>query len=143
MGFGFELRDASGNLSMDTESFGLLLADSFEVNYNATGSTTYPNLAWSNVVVPTQTMQIDGTVYSRSLSSYGFLNFTITRDASNIPTVSWSPGASSSSGLGGDNNDTSNASLSQGSNGIDDCLNKVLSFGGDKRPRVSVSVFVG
>ena len=143
MGFGFELRDSSGNLSMDTESFGLLLADSFVINWNGASSKAYPDLAWSTILVPTQTMQIDGAVYSRHLSSFSFVNFTVTRNASNVPTLTWVSGASSSSGLGGKNNDTSDATITESSNGVDDCLNKVLSFGGEKRPDIVITVFAG
>ena len=143
MGFGFELRDAAGNLSMDTESFGLLLADSFIVPWNGTGSTAYPDLAWSNVIVPTQTMDINGSIYSRNLSSFAFLNFTVTRDASNIPTVTWSSGASNSAGVGGNTNDTSTATLNVGTSGTYNCLNTHFNFGGEHRPNISVAVFAG
>jgi len=143
MGFGFALRDAAGSVSMDTDSFGLLLADSFVINWNGTGSRAYPDLAWSSVITPTQTMQIDGAVYSRHLSSFAFVNFTVTRDASNVPTVHWASGASNSSGLGGNSNDTSNAYTSQSSSSPSDCFGKVLSFGGEKRPDIVISVFAG
>jgi len=143
MGFGFELRDSSGNLSMDTESFGLLLADTFMVAYNTAGSKFYPDLDWSNIVVPTQTMDINGSVYSRTLSSFAFLNFSVTRNSSNEPTVHWAVGSSNSAGLGGNTNDTSNAVTSQGSSGVNDCFSKVLSFGGEKRPDISVAIFAG
>ena len=143
MGFGFELRDASGNLSMDTESFGLLLADSFIVPWNGTGSTAYPDLAWSSILVPTQTMEIDGAIYSRKLSSFAFLNFTVTRDANNIPTLTWTSGVSGSSGLGTDANDTSNASFTRYTSGVFSCLGTILTFGGEKRPNISIAVFAG
>jgi hypothetical protein len=128
---------------MDTESFGLLLADSFVINWNGTGSKAYPALAWSTVLTPTQTMQIDGAVYSRHLSSFAFVNFTVTRDASNVPTLSWASGASKSSGLGGNSNDTSNAQINEVSSSPADCFSKVLSFGGEKRPDIVVTVFAG
>ena len=143
MGFGFELRDSSGNLSMDTESFGLLLADSFVVPWNSTGSRAYPDLVWSTLVVPTQTMDINGSVYSRSISSHAFLNFSVTRDGANIPTVTWSMGSNKSSGLGTNTNDTSNAALSIGTNGVYSCLATIFNFGGEKRPNISINVFAG
>ena len=143
MGFGFELRDAAGNVSMDTESFGLLLADSFVVPWNGTGSREYTDLAWSSVITPTQTMQIDGAVYSRHLSSFAFVNFTVTRDASNVPTVHWASGVSGSSGLGTDANDTSNASFTRNTSGVFSCLGTILTFGGEKRPNISIAVFAG
>ena len=143
MGFGFELRDSAGNLSMDTESFGLLLADSFVVPWNGTGSREYTDLAWSSVITPTQTMQIDGAVYSRTISSFAFVNFTVTRDASNVPTVHWASGGSNSSGLGGNSNDTSNAQINEVSSSPADCFGKTLSFGGEKRPDIVITVFAG
>lgn len=143
MGFGFALRDAAGNVSMDTDSFGLLLADSFVINWNGTGSKAYPDLDWSSVVTPTQTMQINGAVYSRRLSSFAFVNFSVTRDASNVPTVHWASGASNSAGLGGNSNDTSSANTRQTSSSPSNCFGKVLSFGGEKRPNIVITVFAG
>ena len=143
MGFGFELRDSAGNLTMDTESFGLLLADSFVVPWNGTGSREYTDLAWSSVITPTQTMQIDGDVYSRTISSHAFVNFTVTRDANNIPTLTWTLGVSGSSGLGTDANDTSNASFTIHTSGVFSCLGTILTFGGEKRPNISIAVFAG
>ena len=143
MGFGFELRDSAGNLTMDTESFGLLLADSFVVPWNGTGSREYTDLAWSSVITPTQTMQIDGDVYSRTISSHAFVNFTVTRDANNVPTLAWATGNNNSSGLGGNTNDTSSAVLNITTNGTYNCLNTQFDFGGDKRPDIVITVFAG
>ena len=138
MSYGFELRNPAGTrVQMSTNDFGLMIADVFDVSPGTSSSKTYPELAWHNNVYAEGTTNISGTVFSRSLMSHSFVNITISVNSSNVPTINWAYHNSVTACLGGDNDDTSNWSLSSGSSNAHLCL------GGDKRPDVRIIVLVG
>jgi len=138
MSYGFELRAPNGtDVWMTTANFGLMIADSFDVTANTSGSKSYPNLNWHNNIYAQETTSISGSVFSRTLSSHSFVNITISVDGSNVPTISWTPHNSRSACLGGENNDTTAYEKSSGSAYAHLCAS------GDKRPDIRIVVMVG
>lgn len=138
MSYGFELRGTNGNVQMSTENFGLMIADVFDVNGGSSGTRTYSDLDWHNVIYACHTTNIPGTVFSRSLASHSFVNFTITKNSNNIPTIEWTAHDHASACLGGLDEDTSSHDVE--STTEDD---NNLCTPGDKRPDVRIMVLVG
>lgn len=138
MSYGFELRAPDGvKVWMTTANFGLMIADSFDVAANTSGTKSYPNLNWHNNIYAQETTNISGTVFSRSLSSHSFVNITISVDAYNVPTISWTPHNSRNACLGGENDDTTAYEKSSNSYPAHLCAS------GDKRPDIRIVVMVG
>jgi len=140
MAYGFELYNAAGTKTvMSTENFGLMVVDVFDVNPGTSGSTTYTELDWHNNIYAQGITNQNQTLYSRTYMSYAFVNISITVNASNIPTVSWSPSYTKTTCMVGDSNDSSSWNAWQfnsfKANGY--CL------GGDKRPKIKIIVLAG
>ena len=110
MSYGIEVYNASGDTMIDSDSFGVMLRDDFLVNPTVSGSQTYSDLTWHHSIWVVQSQEIQSSYshtyrnsgYSNHLKSmtyvtpfaqsFNTLNISVTTNASNVPTVSWSQG---------------------------------------------------
>jgi hypothetical protein len=90
MSYGFKLLDASGNTLMSTNEFGIQIVDDFTVSSGSSGSRVYNELYYHNKVFATTMSDIPTGITPKLVAGHSFMNITITTNASNIPTVSWS-----------------------------------------------------
>lgn len=89
MAYGFELKDATGKVTMSTEDFGLQIVDDFTVSSGSSGSKAFPELAYHNKVFATTMSNITGVVTAISVAGHSFMEISVVVDGSNIPTISW------------------------------------------------------
>jgi len=96
MSYGFVLLNSSGDTIMSTEDFGLQIVDDFTVVGGNSGSRTYNNLDYFTTMYAVATPEFDvsdltGSYPWRAVGSHTTVNLSATTNASNVPTLSWSP----------------------------------------------------
>ena len=111
MSYGVEVYNASGTKLIDSDSFGVMLRDSFSTSPTSSGSVTYSDLTWhhelwvvqSQVIQPAYAHTYRSKSYSTSkkamtfqapfAQSFNTLAISVTTDSNNVPTVNWSAGS--------------------------------------------------
>lgn len=91
MGYGFKLLKSNGDVAMSTDSFGLQIVDDFTVSSDNSGSRTYSELSYFNILYAMTGSEYDDVSFQRELASHVSLDLDGSVGAGNIPTISWSP----------------------------------------------------
>jgi len=91
MGYGFKLLKSNGDVAMSTDNFGLQIVDDFTVSSGNSGSRTYPELSYFNILYAMTGSEYDDVSFQRELASHVSLDLSGSVGAGNVPTVSWSP----------------------------------------------------
>lgn len=89
MSFGFNVRDASGNLSLVSSDLAIQFIDLFSVSPTSSGTKTYSNIGYSNVIA-VATADEPTITNLASFMSANYINLTTTIQTSSV-NVSWSP----------------------------------------------------
>jgi len=91
MGYGFKLLKSNGDVAMSTDNFGLQIVDDFTVSSGNSGSRTYPELSYFNILYAMTGSEYSNTSFHRELASHATLDLSGSVGAGNVPTISWSP----------------------------------------------------
>lgn len=89
MSFGFEVYNASGVRTLSDAELAIQFIDRFTVSPTSSGSRTYTNIGFTNIVV-TSTQEEPTTTSAASFTAINYIN-TSASISGNTITVSWSP----------------------------------------------------
>ena len=132
MGYGFKLLKSNGDVAMSTDNFGLQIVDDFTVSSGNSGSRTYPELSYFNILYAMTGSEYSNTSFHRELASHATLDLSGSVGAGNVPTISWSPIYQSGANSCGETTSAGVAVIKSASSGsrIEINNNKILIYDG-------------